>query len=462
MNITITDHANCKKQVRLEIPSDVVRAQTDKTAADLARKVHIPGFRPGHVPTSVIKSRFRKELRSEVASKLLPDAFQDATREKSLRVVGQPTMDEFNFGDDESLIATFTIEVAPDFDLTGYKGIQLNKRVYKIRDEDVEGELSQLREHHAEMAPVEDRGAQTGDIVTVNLTGSYIEATEEAEGKAEESSEEKTQEINETDVEIPLGEEGVLKQFADALAGAQTGEAREFRIDYPGDFPNSELAGRKASYRAEVTAVRIKELPELDDEFARNVGEKFKTINDLRADIRTAIEQQAEIATRQGLEKSALDSLLNRYRFDVPLGVVEAQMNSKLKNFLQRLDFDRLKVDPNQLDIAKMREPFRPEAEREVRVSFILDRIAEAEGIEVGDEELDKEVTRMAEYSGQTFTALKARLTRDEALDSIKLQIKSRKALDLVIASADIQTEEVEGFGEGNPQTEQKDETAQE
>src|ERR1043165_7947632 len=191
MNITVTDQENCKKQLRLEIPGEVVRAETDKVAGQLARQVNVPGFRPGHAPKSVIKTRFRKELRDEVVSHLLPESLQKAITDKDLKVIGEPAVDELKFGDDESINVTITVSVKPEFELADYKGLPITKRVYKIRDEDVEKELERLRESQAELVPVEDRGAQAGDTVTASLTGRFeAQATEEiqAEGDAAQSS----------------------------------------------------------------------------------------------------------------------------------------------------------------------------------------------------------------------------------------------------------------------------------
>ncbi|MEW6212443.1 MAG: trigger factor, partial [Acidobacteriota bacterium] len=437
MNITITDHANCKKEVRLQVSSEVVRAETDKTASELARKIRIPGFRPGHVPTSVIKSRFRKDIRNQVAANLLPDAITLAAREKNLRIVGQPSLDEFNFGDDESLNAVFTVEVAPEFELTSYKNVRLTRRVYKVKDEDIEREIERLRERHAELVPVEDRPAQKDDIVTANLKGRFVKETSEATESA-------AYDFDEPDTEIFLAEEGVNKQFTDALAGAQVGDTRQFTVSYPEDYSHKDIAGRSVSYEAQVTAIRFKELPDVDDSFARAVDDKFDTLDDLRASIRSHIEHQAEEWSRRALEKAALDHLLDNHRFDLPLKVVEEQMNSKLKSFLSHIDLEG--VDVNRLDIEKLREPFRAESERDVRVSFILNRIVETEGVEASDDEVEREIARMAARAGQTAAALKARLTREDALDSIRFQIKNRKALDIVVDSADIQIEEVEAI----------------
>jgi trigger factor len=445
LNITVTDQEQCKKQIRLGIPSGDVRSETDKVAANLARQVNVPGFRRGHVPTSVIKTRFRKELRDEVISHLLPHALGDAIKEKALRVVGEPSLDDFKFNDDESIDATFTVEVAPEFEIANYKNIPLRKRIYKVRDEDINKAIDRLRDRHAELVPVEDRGAQTGDLLTVNLTG---KSTGEAVGEAAEAAgdTQKIEDVNQQDAEIELGGPGVFPEFNEALAGAQAGDTRTFSVQYPADYKPEKYAGRQVEMVAEVTAVRRKELPELNDEFASSVSEEFTSIDELRADLRSKYEHQASHNTEEELRSGAMEQLVDRNRFDVPEVIVEKQMDSRL-NALAR-QFASQGIDPRKLKIdwEAAREAQRERAEREVRGSFVLDRIAEVEQIEVSDDELDSDLARLAASAGQTAEVLKARLTKENALDSIKEQIRNRKALDLVVSSAEIRIEEIEGL----------------
>jgi trigger factor len=472
MNITVTDQPQCKKQLRLEIPGEQVKAETDTVATQLARQVNVPGFRRGHVPKSVIKTRFRKELRDEVLSHLLPHALTDAIKEKDLKVVGEPSLDDLKFGDDESINVTFTVEVAPDFEVSSYRSLPLTRRVYKVRDEDVDKVIDTYRERHAELVPVEDRGAQPGDIITANISGRFEAETEQAgaasgeggegeaaqgeakadeakasEAKANEAGAGETKEVNQQDVEIELGGEGVLKQFTEALTGARAGDERTFTVDYTPDYAAKEYAGRRVDYKVDVVSVRVKELPVLDDDFVSSVNEDFKTLDELRSDVRTRLEHEAEHKTDAELRNGVLEQLVNRNRFDVPEVIVERQMNQRLNTFVRQLagqgmDPRRLKIDWNEI-----RESQRERAEREVRASFILDRIAVSENIDVSEDELDQELRQIAENVGEDVAALRARLTKEETLDSIKEQVRNRKALDLVIASADMRTEEVEGLG---------------
>jgi trigger factor len=446
LNITVTDQEQCKKQLRLEIPSETVRAETDKIAADLARKVSVPGFRPGHVPKSVVKTRFRKELRDEMLSQLLPLSLGDAIREKELKVIGEPKVEDLKFKDDESIDVTFNVEVAPEFTLSNYKELPLTKRVYKVRDEDVESTIERLRQGQAELVPVEDRPAQAGDIVTVNLTGHV-----EADGS--EGAESPVEDIKQQDLDIELGAAGVLKEFTEELTGVQSGDTRTLVVAYAADYKPEKYAGRRVNYTAEVTAVRLKEVPEVDDEFAHSVSDEFKTVDELRADIRSKLEKDAEQRSEAEFRSATIEKLVDRNRFDVPEYVVEKQIDSRMKAMFRQMAGQGMDPRLLKVDWTSVRDGQRERAEREVRGSFILDNIAQTENVEVDEEELSREIQEYAGSIGQTEEALRARLTKEKSLDSIREQVKHRKALDLVIASAEIRTEEIEGLGADEPTT---------
>ncbi len=510
MNITVTDLEKCQKQVHLEIPGDVVRTTIDRLAKKYSKQIVLPGFRPGHAPVSLVKTRFHKELRDEAMAEVLPTAFDEAIKENGFKVVSEPHMhEEPQFGLDDSLKATFEFEVAPAFELVDYKGLQLTKHVHESKEEDVEKFINRMRENQAELVPVEDRGAQTGDIVTITLSGKAdldytppVEETSEAndqaatENGASTAAEEKSEtadakasdeaaevkevetaeapsegaaaseaseaaseapeseeaeapkeeifnEVNEETQDIDLGNEHTLKEFKDALLDAKAGETKTVTIDYPKDYQSPSHAGRRWHYNLEVTAIRTKELPELNDEFAKSVNEKYNTVDEMRADFRERFAESAKKTTENELRDQAFDKLVTAHSFDVPEGMVKKQMEQQMSNYVNQLM--QMQIDPRglNLDWKKMYEEFREPSEKSVRGFFVLDRIAEDEKIEVTDEDINHELEPMAKSMNQTIAALKARLTREEALDTIKGQIKHQKALDLVIASADV-TEEAE------------------
>lgn len=437
LNITVTDQEQCKKQLRLEISAEVVRAETDKVAADLARKINVPGFRPGHVPKSVVKTRFRKELRDEVLSQLLPHSLGDAIKEKDLKVIGEPSVEDLKFKDDDSIDVVFNVEVAPEFTLSNYKELPLTKRVIKVRDEDVDKVIERYRQAQAELIPVEDRLSQSGDIVTVNLKG-------EVESKDDSDT---VEDITQEELEIELGAQSVLKGFTEGLSGVSAGDQRTFQVEYPDDYKPEKYAGRRVNFKADITAVRTKEFPEVGDEFAHSVNEKFNTLEELRADIRSKLEKEAEQRTEDDFRSGTIDKLVDRNRFDVPEYVINKQIDARMKTLFRQMAAQGMDPRMLNLDWESLRDGQRERAEREVRGIFILDKIAQTEDIDASEEELSAELKEYAERIGQTEESVRARLTKENSLDSIREQVKHRKALDLVIASAEIRTEDIEGPG---------------
>ena len=437
MNITVTDQEQCKKQLRLEISAETVRAETDKIAADLARKINVPGFRPGHVPKSVVKTRFRKELRDEVLSQLLPHSLGDAIKEKDLKVIGEPSVEDLKFKDDDSIDVVFNVEVAPEFTLSNYKELPLTKRVFKVRDEDVDNVVERYHQSQAELIPVEDRPSQAGDILTVTLNGK-VESKEDSEP---------VEDIRQEDLEIELGAQSVLKGFTEGLSGVRPGDQRTFQVEYPDDYKPEKYAGRSVNFEADVTAVRTKEFPDVDDEFAHSVNEQFNTLEDLRADIRSKLEKEAEQRTEDDFRSGIMEKLVDRNRFDVPEYVINKQIDARMKTLFRQMAAQGMDPRMLKLDWESIRDGQHERAEREVRGSFILDKIAQTENIDVSEEELSAELKEYAERIGQTEESVRARLTKENSLDSIREQVKHRKALDLVIASAEIRTEDIESPG---------------
>jgi trigger factor len=441
LNVTVTDQPQCKKQLRLEIPGEIVREETNKVATNLAKQVVVPGFRRGHVPASVVKTRFKKELRDEVLSQLIPHSLGDAFKEKELKVVGQPSVDEMKVRDDETIDLVVTVEVAPEFELSNYKGISLVKRSYLVSEKDIDRTINRMRDGYAQMVPVEDRGAANGDFVSANLTRRIVAAGEE-EADASSDAKPETQEI-----EMEVGGQGVLKEFTDAFTGARPGETKKFSVEYPADYKPESFANKKVEYTADVTAVRAKELPDADDEFARTVGEEFETLEDLRKNVRERLEHEAGHRTEQEFRAAVIDQLVDRNRFEVPEVAVEEQINSRLRTLLRQLSSQGLDPRMLNLNLESIREAQRERAEREVRAAFILDRIADNEKAEVSEEELDQEVEKFAQGAGQSVEAVRARLTKEDLLDRLREQVRNRKAIESVISSAEIRIEEVQGLG---------------
>jgi trigger factor len=425
----VTSLGDCKREVAIDIPVDEVNREFEKVTAEYAKYATVPGFRPGKTPKSVVKTRYKDSIHNEVLQHLVSHALQHAVKDNNLRVIGDPSFDVLTVDEGKPLAIKATIEVIPEINLVDYKGLEITKRVPEITDADIEQELDGLREKNAELIPVEGRPSQEGDYVTADLVGKFL-ATEEQDLKAD-------------NVEVVIGAPNVQKEFSDNLIGVSVGEEKVFKVHYPEDFSSKGLAGKELEYTASVTAIRAKELPELDDEFAKGLGVEIDSIADLRKRISDDLALSAERHASSVLRDELLDKLVKLNPFEVPSILVQQQVKARVEGLVREMIYRRMQLPDTEVSLDAIREQAKELALSDVRGALILDQIARDEKITVSDDEVDAEIRHMAEHNGQTFEATKSRLTKEEALDNIKDNLKNRKALDVVVAHARITTESV-------------------
>jgi trigger factor len=429
LQVDLADLSQCRKDLTVEVPVEEVKAAFDKTYEAYARHVKSPGFRPGRVPREVVRQRYSKEVHEEVVSNLVSHAMQHAVAEHRLRIVGDPEIRDFSLDEGEPLKFKATVEVLPEFELKEYKGLKLTKRVPTVADENIQHTLDHLRQSAAEFIPVEDRESRDGDFVSVNLVGKYVEPQEEEDLKSD-------------DVQIEIGAENVQPEFNESLRGVKAGDVREFRVKYPEDFSSEGLAGKTLDFTATVVAVREKEAPELDDEFARDFGD-YENLQDLRDKIRENLTASAEARAEAELREQAVKRILDDYDFEVPASLVEPQTADRAREFAYLLM--RNGVPPHtirEIDWEKKMDEFRPMATRDIRMALVFARIAEAENVKISGWEVDTEIEMMARSSGEPVDQLKARLTKDDSLSSIENRLRHQRALEAVIKHAEIAVEE--------------------
>ncbi|MEP6635710.1 MAG: trigger factor, partial [Acidobacteriota bacterium] len=265
MKTELIDISPTRKEIKIELEPEIVREKFDDISDRYAKQASVPGFRKGHAPRSVVRTRFKTEIRGEVLRELVPDAVNDAIEKHELATIGEPDVhldntDALERIGEEPISFHVGVEVLPKVELEQYKGIEAERRVRPVGDDDVERMIEGLREHSAALQPVEDRSSEMGDTVTVNFLGKFVEEPE-------------AEDINVADVDVTLGAEGVQQEFTDNLTGVRADDEKSFTVDYPQDFTSKGLAGKKVEYTAKVSAVRVKELPEIDDDWARSLGD---------------------------------------------------------------------------------------------------------------------------------------------------------------------------------------------
>ena len=430
MKTELTDVSSTQKEISIEIEPAEVRSAFDRVSEKYSKGANVPGFRPGHAPTSVVRARYKGEIRAEVLRELLPEAVNNAIVEHSLAALGDPEVEfdntqDLNPASGDALKLKVKVEVLPEFSLDTYKGLEATRRKRPITEADVEKIINGLREGSASLQPVEDRASEVGDTVTINARGNYIDEPEEEEVKVD-------------DVEVVLGGPGVMEEFTENLTGVKPEETRSFTVEYPADYETQALAGKKIAYVAEVTAVRRKELPELDDEWAKSLGGDFESVENLKAKVREDLEARAAAEAERKLHDDLLRALIEANKFDVPQSLVDYQTNHRLEGVARQMMSRG--VDPRraEVDWEGAREEIKVQAEGDVRVTMLLEKIANAENIIVSDEEVEAELESFANASQQPKEKVRAALTKEGGDRSIAHRVRNRKALDLLIENARI------------------------
>jgi trigger factor len=434
MKTEVVDVSATRKEIKIEIEEADVRAEFDRVTAEYSRAVTVPGFRKGHAPTGVVRTRYKKDIQGDVLKRLVPEAVEQAINDAGLQVIGQPDVHLDNEGLDKFGQGPVTlhahVEVMPELSLGAYRGLEAARRTRPVGDEDVERVIENLREASASLQPVEDRASEEGDTVTVDIQGRYVEPPAE-------------EDINASDVDIQLGGEGVLPAFTEHLTGVSPDEVKTFTVAYPEDFNAKGLAGKTVEYTATVTAVRRKEVPALDDDWVRSLGEEeVETVEQLRARVRENLSKNAEHESEHRLRDEVLGRLIEQHRFEVPETIVSYQANQILQSMVR--DMMQRGLDPRSQDInwEAMRDLVRDRAGDDVRGSMLLERVAEAENIEVSGEEVEAEIQSMAEGARQSVEQVRAALTKQGGERSIADRLRNRKALDFLVQHAVVRDEE--------------------
>ncbi|MET0649774.1 MAG: trigger factor [Pyrinomonadaceae bacterium] len=443
MKTEVVEVSPTRKEIKIEIEAADVRAEFERVTQEYARAVTVPGFRKGHAPAAVVRTRYKKDIQGDVLKRLVPEAVDEAINESGLHVIGQPDVHLDNENLDklgqEPITLHAHVEVMPELALGEYRGLEAARRTRPVADEEIERVIENLREASASLQPVEDRPAAEGDTVTADIQGRYVEPAEE-------------EDINVSDVDVVIGGEGVLAEFNENLTGVQPDEVKTFTVVYPDDFgpggrqegeERKGLAGKTIEYTATVTAVRRKEMPALDDDWVKSLGEEeVETVEQLRARVRENMTKSAQHESEHRLRDEVLSRLIESHRFEVPETIVSYQANQILQSMIR--DMISRGADPRTQDInwEAMRDLVRERAGDDVRGSMLLERVAEAENIEVTQEEIDAEIESIAEGSKQSVEQVRAALTKQGGERSIADRLRNRKALDFLVQHAQVREEE--------------------
>jgi len=410
-----------RKNVRVEIPTDVVDAEIDRIARDYSRKARVPGFRPGKTPPRVIKQRYRDQILHDVAHDLIPRAVDNALREKGLEAVDTPDVRDVTIEEGHPLTFTASFDTVPIFDPGDLSTIAFRRASSAINEEAVQLSLQRLRDRAARFEPVEGRGVDHGDTLVVDLERRDAGGTPDRH----------------TDVSVELGAKANPPGFDEQLLGLEVGATKAFTIHYPADYPIGELASTDVSYTVTVKGLKRRVLPELDDEFAKDLGE-FDTLDALKTRVREDLEHEAKHAAEREDRAELMKQLATRLPFEVPASMIEREVNRRLEDFARRLVDQN--IDPRQagIDWTAFRESQREVAREAVAAALVLDEVTRREQLDVSEDEVEREVERYAERTGRTPAAVRAALDKEGGLSRVHASLRREKSIDFVMARATI------------------------
>jgi trigger factor len=410
--------SSTRREIQVEIPVDEVNRETESLIQKYQKLARIPGFRRGHVPASIIRQRFSEDLKSDVVEALVPRYFRKEADKQGLIPISQPQVTDLQVKDNEPLRFKATFEVMPEIKVDGYKELRAEKPEIAVTDEEVAQSLNDLREQHATFTTVEGRTLADGDYAQVSLDGK----PKDGDGKP----------VHMDEIMVEIAGKDTMPEFTTNLRGASAGDERVFEVVYAQDAAEQRLAGKTFTYTVKVHSIKQKSLPELDDQFATQLGE-FKNLDEVRQRIRESMEAERKHAAEHQAKDKLVAELVKRSEFEVPEALVDRQIDMRLERGLRALAAQGMKAeDIKKMDLNRLRVGQRDQALQEVKASLVLDKIAEEEKIEVSDAEIDKEIEALATQSKQTPEAIRARLTRDGALDRIRNRIRSEKTLDFL------------------------------
>ncbi len=412
--------ASTKREIEVEIPTEEVSRETDVLVQKYQKLARIPGFRPGHVPPSIIRQRFSQDIQNDVVDALVPRYFRKETERLGLIPVSQPRVTDLHAHEGQAMHFKASFEVMPEIKVEGYKELRAEHPQISVTEQEVEESLKSLQEQKATFSPIEGRTIADGDYAQVSLDGTP------------KRDEEGAKPVHMDDVLVEIGGKNTMPEFTENLRGAAPGDERVFEVNYPQDFSDERLRGKTFTYRVKVNAIKQKALPELNDDFSKELGE-FSTLDEVRQRIREGIEHDRRQAAEREAKDKLLAELVRRNDFEVPEALVERQIDVRLERGLRALAAQGMRTeDMKKMDMARVRMGQREQALQEVKASLLLEKIADQEKIDVGDEEIDREIEALAGQTNQAPDAIRARLTRDGALDRIRNRIRNEKALDFL------------------------------
>lgn len=425
----------------VEVDAERFESALDQAFKKVVKQVSIPGFRKGRVPRKIFEKRFGVEaLYQDALDIILPEAYSEAVEETGIEPVDRPEVDIEQIERGKPLIFKATVTVKPEVKLGQYKGLEVEEQDVTVTDEDVDAEINRLRENQAELVVVEDGEAQEGDIVVIDFEG-MIDGEPFEGGKSENYS-------------LELGSRTFIPGFEEQLIGEKPGAEKEVNVTFPEDYHAEQLAGKDAVFKVKIHDIKRKELPELDDEFAKDVDDEVETLDELKAKIRTRLEENKKLQAEQIKQEIVIEKATENAEMDLPEVMIENEIDRMIQEFEQRLQMQGMNLSMyyqfSGQDEQALREQMKEDAEKRVRSTLTLETISKAENIEATDEDVEEEFKKMAELYSMEVERVKEMFDYPGGIDSVKRDVTIRKTIEFLVK----ESKEV-------PKSEQKEESSE-
>ncbi len=412
-------------KLTIEASAEEFEAAMQKAYLKNKNKINIQGFRKGKAPRIMIEKMYGPGVFYEdAANEIIPEAYSKAAEESGLEIVSRPEIDVTQIEKGKSFIFTATVAVKPEVTLGEYKGLEYNAEPVEVTEEDLAAELKRVQEQNSRTVTVEDRAVENGDITTIDYEG-FVDGTPFEGGKAENQ-------------ELVIGSHSFIDTFEEQLVGKNIGEEVEVNVTFPEEYHAKELAGKPAVFKVKVNGIKVKELPELDDEFASDVSD-FDTMDEYKEDVKKKLLEKKEKEAKTAKENALVEKAIENAQMEIPDAMIETQARQMVDDFAQRLQMQGLSMQQYMqytgMDVAKMVEQMKPQAEKRIKTRLVLEKIAETESIEVTDEEINAEIEKMASAYKMEADKLKEYMG-DAEKENMKKDLAVQKAVDLLMESA--------------------------
>jgi trigger factor len=408
------------RELVLDVPAEEVSKAFRTVTRNYRRYAKLPGFRPGKVPESVIKRKFANEIRKDVIDGLLPERFSKSVNELGIHPVGQPQVTELTVEEGQPLHVKAVFEYMPEFSVEGYEQVVVDKPSVEVTDDEFRHEIDQLRESRGTIEPVEeDRPLTDGDWAQISYSGTLVDDPEAAPIAGEDSL-------------VEIGGKETVEAFTQVLRGAKSGQELKAEVIYPADYPEAKLQGKTVAYDVTVKAIKKRILPELTDDFAKEMG-NYESLSQFQDAVREHMVSRKRRSVESETKDRLFAALVEKFQFPVPESLVQSQVDARLERGLRALAAQGMNPEQmRKLDFGRLRVAQRDSAVAEVKAQLLLDRIAEKEGVTVSEEELERELQLAALQSREPYETLRNRLTEDGGLARIREQLKREKTASLL------------------------------